>query len=139
MARTLSPGRRRSVLALLPDLRGLTDAVAEVVELGPADVAPAHPLDLGGGGRVQRGRALDTDAVADLADLERLAQPRARAADHHALEHLDALLLPLDHANVHLEGVAGREVGDVGTQARLVDQVGGVHRASLRRRRRYTG
>ena len=28
-------------------LRGLPDAVAQVVELGPANVAPAHPLDLG--------------------------------------------------------------------------------------------
>jgi hypothetical protein len=36
---------------------------------------------------------------------------------------------------VHLERVAGREVGDVVAQARLVDQVGGVHRASLQRRR----
>src|SRR4029450_3163949 len=133
------PAPYSSAGALLLDLRGLPDAVAEVVELGPADVAPGDPLDAGDGGRVQGKRALDPDAVADLADLEGLAHARARAADHHAPGALDPLLLPLDHPHVHLEGVAGREVGDVATQARLVDQVGGVHRASLRRRRRKAG
>src|SRR5262245_10032233 len=138
MAGTLSlpagapDGEGTSVVALLLDLRGLPDAVAQVVELGPAHVAPAHPLDLGDGGRMQGKRALDADAVADLADLEGLTQAGARASDHDALEDLEAFLLPLDHPDVHLEGVAGRELGDVAAEACLVDQVGGVHRALLR-------
>src|SRR5262245_61226074 len=143
MAGTLSlpagapDGEGTSVVALLLDLRGLPDAVAQVVELGPAHVAPTHPLDLGDGGRMQGKRPLDPDAVADLADLEGLTQAGARTPDHHALEDLDAFLLPLDHPDVHLEGVAGRELGDVAAEACLIDQVGGVHRALLRRRRRY--
>src|SRR5262245_14373295 len=143
MAGTLSPplglpgGSATSVVALLLDLRGLPDAVAQVVELGPPHVPAGDPLDLGDRGRMQGERALDADPVADLADLEGLTQARARAPDHDALEDLDAFLLPLDHPDVHLEGVAGSELGDVTTEACLVDQVGGVHRASLRRRRRY--
>src|SRR4029450_9696557 len=133
----LPGGRETSVVALLLDLRGLPDAVAQVIELGPADVAPSDPLDLGDRRRMQGERALHPDPVADLADLEGLTQARARAPDHDALEHLDAFLLPLDHPDVHLEGVAGSELGDVTAEACLVDQIGGVHRASLRRWRRY--
>src|SRR4029450_4388906 len=102
------PAPYSSAGALLLDLRGLPDAVAEVVELGPADVAPGDPLDAGDGGRVQGKRALDPDAVADLADLEGLAHARARAADHHALEHLDPLLLPLDRSEERRVGKEGR-------------------------------
>src|SRR5512132_1778205 len=79
--------RSGSGLALLADLGGLTDAVAQVVELGPADITPADDLDLGDGRGVQRERALDTDAVTDLAHLERLADARAGTADDDTLEH----------------------------------------------------
>src|SRR5690606_12731846 len=133
MTGTLPGGWDGSVLALLADLRGLPDAVAQVVQLRPAHLAPADPLDLGDRGGVQREGALDAHAVADLADLEGLADARAGAADHHALEDLDALLLALDHPHVDLDGVPGAEVGDVGAEVRLIDQGGGVHRVSLRR------
>src|ERR687897_448927 len=124
-------GRARplSGLALFADLGRLTDAVAQVIELGAADVTPADDLDLGDGRRVERERALDAHAVAHLPHLERLADAGARAADDDALEDLDALLGPLDHAHMDLERVAGREVGDVGAQAGLVDEIGGIHRA----------
>ena len=68
--------------------------------------------------RVDREGALDADAEADLADGEGLADAVALAADDDALEDLDALAGALDHPDVHLEGVAGREVGDVVAQAR---------------------
>src|SRR5205085_7462176 len=115
--------------ALLLDLRGLSDPVAQVVELGPAHVAPNRHLDLLDDRRVHGERALDTDAEADLADLEGLAQARALAADDDALEQLDPLPVALDHADVHLHGVAGGEVGDVVPQAGAVDEIGGVHGA----------
>ena len=76
---------------------------------------------------VQRERALDAHAVAQLADRVGLLQPAALAADHVALEHLDPLLAALDHADVHLELVAGCEVGDIGAQRLVVDEVGGFH------------
>ena len=43
---------------------GLADAVAEEVQLGPADDAAALDLDLGDLGRVQRELALDAFAAA---------------------------------------------------------------------------
>ena len=65
----------RSV-ALLLDLRGLPDPVAQVVELGPAHVAAGDDLDLGQDRRVHREGALDADAEAHLADGEGLAACR---------------------------------------------------------------
>ena len=54
----------------------------------------------------------------------------ALAADDDALEHLDPLAVALDHADVHLQGVAGGEVGDVVAQVGAVDEIGGVHGGS---------
>src|SRR5688572_27070381 len=116
MDRTLPGGAGASALALFLDLGGLTDAVTQVVELGAAHVATDDALDLGDGGGMERERALDTHAVAHLADLEGLAHARAGPADDDALEDLDALLLALHDAHVHLERVAGRELGDVAAQ-----------------------
>ena len=67
------------------------------------------------------------DAEADLADGEGLAGAAALAADHHALEDLDPLAGALDHADVHLQGVAGAEVGDVVAQLGAVDEISAVH------------
>src|SRR3546814_18701822 len=39
----------RSEVALLLDLGPLPDAVTQVVQLGPAHVAPGHPIELGPG------------------------------------------------------------------------------------------
>src|SRR5690606_8452906 len=116
-----------SVLALLADAGSLPDAVAHVVELGAADVAAADTLDLGDHRRVQRERALDPDAAAELAHGEGLADAAALAAQHVTLEHLHALTVALDHADVDAHRVARSEVGDVLAQAELVDDVGGVH------------
>ena len=57
-------------------------------------------------GRVHREGALDADAVGELAHGEGLVDPAVLAADDHALEHLDALLVALDHADVDLQRVA---------------------------------
>src|SRR5215218_1513059 len=113
--------------ALLLDLRGPAGPIAQVVELGPADVAPGDQLDLGDAGRVHREGPLDADAERDLADGEGLAQAAALAAQDEALEDLDPLPAPLDHADVHLDGVAGPEVGQIVTQLRALDRIGDLH------------
>src|ERR1700722_10657741 len=95
---------------LLLDLRRFPDAVPQVVELGPPDIASSDDLDLGEDRRVHRERALDTDPEADLADSERLAGTAPLATDHCALKELDPLPGAFDHANVHLQGVARSEV-----------------------------
>src|SRR4051794_36847082 len=112
---------------LLLDLRRLAHAIAEVIELGPADVASGHHFDLGDGRRVEREGPLDTDAVAHLAHGEGLTDAGALAADDRALEHLHALLGALDDAHVHLEGVTRPEVRDVVPETAIVEKVGGVH------------
>src|SRR6185437_12522690 len=58
---------------------------------------------------------------------EGLADTTTLAADHHALEHLDALLGALDDLDVHVDGVARAENRDVVAQRRLIDEVQPVH------------
>src|SRR5688500_61039 len=120
-----------SGVALLFDPCGLADAVTQVEELGAPDGTPADDLDALDDGRVHRKGALDPDAVAELADGERLADAGALATDDDALEELHTLLVALDHAHVDLQGVARSEVRDVIPEARLVDEVGAVHGAVL--------
>src|SRR6476619_5650232 len=95
--------------------------------LRPAHVPAADHFDLRHGRRVQREGALHADAVAELAHGVGLVQTAALAGDDVALEDLDALLAALDDAHVHLDLVAGREVGDVVAQRLVVDDVGGFH------------
>src|SRR5690349_20040675 len=83
---------RRPGSALLLDLGLLAAQFTQVVQLRAADVTAGHHLDVVDVGRVHREGALDADAVAFLADGEGLADATALTANHHALEHLDALL-----------------------------------------------
>src|SRR4051794_6348082 len=124
------PGPRAETALSLPlflDLRSLTDPVAEVVELGPPDVAPGHGLDASDDGRMDRKCPLDTDTETHFSDRETFPGPTPLAADHDALEDLEPLTIALDHPDVHLQGVAGAEVGDVVAQRAAVDEIGPVH------------
>src|SRR3989442_861478 len=107
--------------ALLLDARGLSDPIAEVVELGAPHVAARHNLDLGDDRRVLRERPFHADTEAHFPDRERLAYAAALDADHHALEHLDPLAGAFYDADVDLDGVAGSKVGEGGAQARAAD------------------
>src|SRR5690606_41011230 len=89
-ARACWDAGRSAGLALLADLGRLAAQVAQVVELGTADVAPGGNLDLVDDRAVHRERTLDADPEADLADREGLADAGALAANHHALEDLDS-------------------------------------------------
>src|SRR3954453_14191874 len=120
----------RDRLPLLLDLGGLAAQFAEVVQLGPADVTAGDDLDLLDDRGVHREGPLDADAEADLAHGEGLAGAAALAADHDALEDLDARAGALDDADVHLDGVAGTELGDVVAQRIGVECVQGVHLSS---------
>src|SRR3954469_6687307 len=86
----------RDRLALLLDLGGLAAQLAEVVQLRPADVAAGDDLDLLDDRGVHREGPLDAHAEAHLAHGEGLADAAALAADHHALEDLDARAVALD-------------------------------------------
>src|SRR6478736_6269311 len=123
----------RSAVALLLDAGGLADAIAEVVQLGPAHVAALDDLHLLDHRAVEGEGALDTHAVAELADLVGLADARALDGDDVALEHLDSLLAGLDHPDVHLQLVTGAERRDVRAQVGCVDEVSGLHGRSSER------
>src|SRR5690606_870344 len=105
-----------SAFALLLDLGLLTAKVAQVVELGAADVTARHDLDVVDDGRVHREGTLHADLEAHLANRERLAHTLALAADDDALEDLDTRAVALDDVDVHLDGVTGAELRDVGAE-----------------------
>ena len=88
----------------------LAHAVAQVVELGAADVTLEGALDLLDLRRVERERALHAHPEALLAHREGLAGGRALALDHSALEHLHPAALALDDLEMHAHGVARTEV-----------------------------
>ena len=74
-------------------------------------------------------RPLHAHSKRDLAHGEGLAQAAPLAPDDDALKHLDALPIALDHPHVHLDGVAGAEFRQVVAQARILDEIDGVHSA----------
>src|SRR5262249_39100640 len=111
----------------LADARGLPDAVAEVVQLGPAHITASSDLDALDLRRVQRERALYTDAERLLADGERLADAVALALDHDALEHLGPLARSLDDLEMDLHAVAGLEARDAAQLCALKAVDDGAH------------
>src|SRR6185312_17058898 len=104
----------------LLDAGRLTAQVAQVVQLGAADAAAGHSLDLVDRRAVHRERALHAHAVANLAHGEGLPQAAALAPDHHTLEDLNAGAVAFCHLYVHLEGVTGTEVRDVSPELGLL-------------------
>src|SRR4051794_36623226 len=97
-------------LDTLGDAGRLAAAIAQVIELGAADLAAADHLDRIDHRRIEREDALDALAIRDLADREALLQAAAVASDAHALIGLDAGALALDHLDVDDHGVAGLEL-----------------------------
>src|SRR5262245_50075343 len=67
--------------------------LAQVVEARAAHAAAGHHLELVDVRRCRRENALDADASGDFAHRERAAQAAARAPNHYALKHLNALFL----------------------------------------------
>ena len=121
-----------SELPLLLHLGSLTNTIAQVVELGSADVATGPDLDAVDDRRVDREGPLNPDTETELANRERFADSAALALYDHALEQLHALAVALDHADVHLEGIAGVEVRNVVTKVLVIDEIGGLHGSSSR-------
>ena len=59
---------------------------------------------------MHREHALDTLAVADAADRERLVETMPAATDHDAREDLDAFLVAFDDLRMHAHAVAHLEI-----------------------------
>ena len=121
---------RSLILAAFPD------AIAQVVELGPAHVAQGRPPRSWRWSGECTGKVRSTPTPKlTLRTVKVSRTPGALAADDRALEDLDPLPGALDHPDVHLDGVAGAEVGDVVAQAVAIDRCRwGAWGASFRRR-----
>ena len=70
---------------------------------------------------MEREGPLDADAERLLADGERLAHTGALSLDDDAFEDLDTPALPFDDLKVHAYGIAGFELGQVGSQLSLLE------------------
>lgn len=110
------------------DLDGLlANPVAEIVQLGAANLASLHHLDLGDLWGMDLEDPLHTFAIGDLPDGERLVDPGAAASDHDSFENLDSLLAALDHSGVHIDRVPGAEFRDVLFHLFTLDFVDHIH------------
>src|SRR5512135_2364450 len=122
-------GSSTSTFALLPDPPRLAGEPAQVGELRAADLPLPHHLHRPHARPVQREDPLHAHARGPLPHRERLADPAAEPPPAHALERLEALLLPLLDAHHHLHGVAGAEIGQVLAQPLALDLPQPVHRS----------
>ena len=99
-------------LQLLANLGCLADAVAQVVQLGAADIAVAHGLDLLDRGRVDRENLFHADAVGQAADGDGLFDAAVLLGDDGALEDLNTLTGAFLDLHVDANGVAHQDLGD---------------------------
>src|SRR4051794_40920198 len=65
---------------------------------------------------MERENTLDTDAVRDLTDRERLVHTRTAAGNNDTLEMLDTLLVAFDDADRYVYRVTGAELGYILTE-----------------------
>src|ERR1043166_660163 len=115
------------LLFLLPDPRALARERVEIVEVGAAHPAPAHPLDRADRRAVQRENPLYADAGRELAHREGLVHTATPPADDHAFERLEALLIALANPDDHVHGVTGRKLRVVRPQALTGDCLHSLH------------
>ena len=102
---------KESVLQLLADLGSLTDAAAQVIELGAADITAAHGLDLLDEGRMDVEHLLDADAVGETTNGEGLLKTAVLLRDNDALEDLDTLAGAFLDLDVNADGIADVDNG----------------------------
>src|SRR5258706_537668 len=102
---------------LLANARLLAGEAAQVIELGAAHVAFALHLDGGERRRVGLERSLHALAARDLAHDEIGVEAAVALGDHHAFVGLLALLVALDHRDLHDDRVARREFRDLAPEA----------------------
>ena len=86
---------------------------AQIIQLGAADPAGAHHVDVIHHRSVQREDALHALAEADLAHGDGLAHAGVVLGDDGAFERLQAFLVAFLDLDVHADGVAGPELGMV--------------------------
>lgn len=122
----------RQLLGRLNNSSVLTNAIAEVVQLGTTYLAASDDLNLGDTGGVQGERAFYAFAIGNLANRERFVETGATLADHKTLEDLDTFLTAFDNTAVNLDVVSYIKGCDIGLELFLFDFVDDVHLAVFR-------
>src|SRR5262249_43482691 len=105
----------------LGDAGRLAAQAAQIIELGPADLAAADDFDRVDQRRIDREDALDALAIGDLADREAFLKAAAVAADADAFIGLDAFAGAFDHLDIDTNRVARAEIGNAALSRQLGD------------------
>src|SRR5688572_2876403 len=95
-----------SALDLLFDASGFAAEIAQIVELGPADIATSFHLDFCNGGTVGREHAFHAFAMRNLSDRKRRVEPAVSLRDDDALVSLKALTIAFRHAHLNHHRIA---------------------------------
>jgi hypothetical protein len=115
-------------LALLFHVCGsFAEASAEVIELRTTNFSALHNLDLSEFGGVNLENTLNTFAVGNLTDCERIVETRSATSEDDAFEDLDTLFAALDNARVNIHGVALREIRNIVFHLLAFDFINHVH------------
>ena len=85
--------------------------LAQIVQLGAANRAGAHHIDMVDDRRVHRENALHAVAEAHLANRDGLAHAGVLAGDHGAFKRLQTLFVAFPDSYVNANGIAGPELG----------------------------
>ena len=107
-ARTFT-GTNGALVTLFLHSSGFTNAVAQVVQLGAADVADCNTLYLGKSWRVQREGSFDSNTKAQFTDREGFPNSRALTSYYIALEKLGSFTVTFDYSNMNFDRVARTE------------------------------
>lgn len=95
------------------DTGSLAAEFTQVIKLCTANLAAADNVNVVNDRCVQRENAFDTNAKANFAYRNGLANAAVLAGDDNAFKNLKAFLVAFLNADVHLNGVAGLECGNV--------------------------
>src|SRR5688572_15274586 len=125
-----SRGRNRHAHLLFLDARRLSGELTQVVELGPADPAPAHDDNIADHRAVHGEYPLDAHSVGDLTNRESLADPAAPTRDAHSFECLDALFVAFLDPHVHSQCIARTEGWQIAAQPGFLSFDEGVHKSA---------
>ena len=97
--------------------------VAEIIELGTADIAEHDDFDLGDLGAVNGESTLNADAVRDFANGECFTNATAAATNHGTLVNLDTFFVAFANFCVNANTVTDAEIRAVGLNLGLCKRI----------------
>src|SRR5262245_59061101 len=102
-----------NALDLFLDAGSLAAEIAQVIKLGPADIATSFHLDFSDSRAVRLEHALYALAVRNLSDRKRRVEPPVPLRNHDTFVGLQSFAIAFRHAYLHDDCVARRKVGNV--------------------------